>query len=141
MEQFFQFVLAHWALWLAFVVLLILVIRVEIETQAGGAKMLSPQQATDLINRQQAVIFDTRDQSSFSNGHITKSVHVPIDELEAKFKKLQKYQDKPVIVTSANGQHLVKAVAALRKVGFKQLYALKGGVQAWQSANLPLVKA
>jgi rhodanese-related sulfurtransferase len=38
------------------------------------------------------------------------------------------------------GQTATTAAKRLRKAGFAQVAVLEGGIQAWQSADLPLVK-
>ena len=49
-------------------------------------------------------------------------------------------RDLPVVVTCRTGQASASAAKRLKKAGFEQVYWLDGGVQAWQQADLPLVK-
>ncbi|MBS0359415.1 MAG: rhodanese-like domain-containing protein [Proteobacteria bacterium] len=140
LQHFPQFFMAHWALWLAFIVLLGLVVRSELSAQVRGIKLLSPQQAVYLINREDAVVIDLRDESSYVTGHITGAIHLPQNEFQDKQKKIEKYKKKPVILSCGNSQNSTKFGSELRKNGFEQVYALKGGLNAWLAANMPLVK-
>ena len=45
-----------------------------------------------------------------------------------------------MVVVCRNGQGSADAAKRLKKAGFKQVYWLDGGIGAWQSADLPLVK-
>lgn len=141
MEQFIHFVINHWALWIAMIVLLLLLLRVETGANIGGLQLLTPQVATQKVNRENAVILDVREETAFANGHILGAINIPLKQLSEQIKKLKKYKDKPVIVCLASGQSFGKAGQALKAEGFSQLFALKGGIDAWQQANLPLMKA
>lgn len=140
MQQFIEFGLRHWELIAAFVVVFILVIIFEIYGQMAGLKQLSTHAATLLINKQDAVVVDIRDKESFAQGHIAQAINIPLTDLEAKQKQLDKYKNKPIILVCTMGQSTTKAAAFLNKNGFTQVQALKGGINAWQSANLPLTK-
>jgi len=139
-EQLTQFVIHHWALWLALFVLLGLLLRLELSSQVGGVTLSSTHEVTNLLNRDEGVVIDIRDEDAYKKGHITGAMSLPVAELEKKLKRLQKYKDKPIIISCASGQHFSKAGAILRKHGFEKIYALKGGINAWQKASLPLVK-
>ncbi len=139
MQEFTQFVVQHWALWLALVVLLALIIRHETSSQAGGVRFLSPQQVTQYINHENGVVVDIREKEAFSSGHILNAMHIPFSELDAKLKKLQKYKSKPIILACATGQQVARFGARLRKEGFEKVFSLKGGIQAWRKESMPLV--
>lgn len=106
----------------------------------GATKELSVQEAVQLINRRDAVVLDVRDASEFSAGHIPNARHIPAGEVEKRVKELEKVKQRPVIVACQRGTRAAAACAALRKNGFQEVFALKGGVHGWQQANLPLEK-
>jgi rhodanese-related sulfurtransferase len=105
-----------------------------------GAKSVSPSEAVLLINRNQAIVLDVRDDAEFAAGHINDARHIPLAKLDERLAELQKFRDKPVIVHCQSGVRSSKAAAALRKHEFTQVYELDGGVNAWTQAKLPLVK-
>lgn len=140
MQQFIEFVTRHWDLWLALVILLALLVRLEIRTQAGALRLIQPQKAVQLMNTSQAVVLDVRDEAEFQKGHITKAIHIPEKELADQVKKLQKHKKKPIIVSSSQGQVSPQVGKLLQQAGFEQLYLLKGGITAWSNASIPLVK-
>jgi rhodanese-related sulfurtransferase len=97
-------------------------------------------EAVQLINRREAVVLDLRDTGEYAAVHITNAKHVPQAQLGERIKDLEKYKARPVIVSCASGTRSFAAVAQLRKQGFSEAVALRGGVSAWQQAGLPLEK-
>lgn len=101
---------------------------------------VGPSEAVTLINRKDAVVLDVRDQGDFEKGHITNARHVPEKDLEARMKDLEKFKEKPVIVSCAAGRRAGAVAANLRKQGFTEVVALRGGIGAWLQAGMPLEK-
>lgn len=139
MEQLMTFVMGHWELWLAFAVLLGFVVALEFRQQLSGVPRLSPQQVTDKINHDHAVVVDVRESTAFNTGHIQGAVNVPLDTIEDRPKQLSRLKGKSLIIACQTGQQHT-AVTKLHKAGFEDLNCLAGGINAWRSANLPLVK-
>ncbi|ACT49800.1 rhodanese-like domain-containing protein [Methylovorus glucosotrophus] len=105
-----------------------------------GAKSVSPNEAVLMINRNQAIVLDVRDDAEFAAGHLQDARHIPLAKLDERLAELQKFREKPVIVHCQSGVRSSKAAATLRKHEFTQVYELDGGVNAWTQAKLPLVK-
>jgi rhodanese-related sulfurtransferase len=102
---------------------------------AGGAAV-SPQEATLMINRRDALVLDVRSAEDFGKGHVLNARNVPLAQLDRRAAELQKYKAKPVIVCEDGAR--AGATGVLRKMGFEQVYTLAGGVPAWQQAGLPV---
>ena len=102
---------------------------------------VGPAEAVNLINRRDAVVLDVRDAAEYKSGHITNARNVPEAELETRAKELDKVKAKPVIVSCGRGNRSVAIAAKLRKLGFAEVVALRGGIAAWQQANMPLEKS
>jgi rhodanese-related sulfurtransferase len=101
---------------------------------------VGPADAVMLINRKDAVVIDVRDDTEFAGGHITNARHVPEKQLNERIKELEKFKTKPVIVSCANGRRSVSVADSLRKQGFAEVVALRGGIGAWVQAGMPLEK-
>ncbi len=104
------------------------------------AAEVGPSDAVMLINRKDAVVIDVRDESEFAGGHITNARHIPEKQLDERIKELEKLKAKPVIVCCASGRRSASAADTLRKQGFADVVALRGGIGAWVQAGMPLVK-
>jgi rhodanese-related sulfurtransferase len=106
---------------------------------AAGAS-IGTLEATMLINQKDAVVIDVREPGEFAQTHILNSRNVPLGEIEARIKELERFKDKPVIVSCATGNRSGSAASVLRKHGFTNVVNLAGGVAAWQQAGLPTGK-
>ena len=140
MAQLFTFVLNHWTLWLALIVIMGVLIKMELANTVRGITLLSPQQVVDAMNRESALVMDVRNSQAFAKGHILGAINIAKDELSEQNARLEPHKAKPVIVTDNNGQQLINTATKLRKLGFSNVRALRGGMVAWQNANLPLAK-
>lgn len=142
MAHFFQFVTAHWVLWTAFLIVVILIILEETRGSlaVGGAQRVSASQVVDMMNHQNAVVVDLRDNEAYAQGHIVNAMSLPYEQLESKIKKLNKYKKRPIILLAESSKQLMDAAKKLREQGFESLYSLTGGMQEWKNDGYPLVK-
>jgi rhodanese-related sulfurtransferase len=106
---------------------------------AGGAAV-GTLEATMLINGKDAVVVDVRTPAEFAQSHILNSRNIPLDEIEKRIKEIERFKEKPVIVSCATGNRSGSAASVLRKHGFTNVVNLSGGIAAWQQAGLPTVK-
>ena len=136
--MFLEFLLQQWLLVSALAVSVLLLIFHE--SRRGGSTV-TPQQLTNLMNREQAAVVDLRDQADFRKGHIVDSINIPYAKFDEHLGELEKLRERPVILVCKLGQYSSAAGKQLLQKGFKQVYRLGGGIGEWQSAQLPLIKA
>lgn len=139
MQDLIIFIQHHQALSLAFVILFILLAIVETIRFKRSAERVTPQQLTQLINHQNAVVVDLRPVEQFTKGHIIDALSLPLTELKEKAKKLDKLKARPLILVCAKGLDAPKLASSLKNQGF-QVHILGGGMSSWTSADLPVVK-
>ena len=139
-ERLQEFFSNHPGLCMAFVAILGGIAWTFFQGSARGVRKLSPSDATRLINHEDAVIIDLRTDGEFRQGHIVNSLNVPESQLAERLGKLGKYRGRPIITTCRTGQISVKAGGKLVADGFEKVYALNGGILAWESASLPLIR-
>ncbi len=97
-------------------------------------------EAVQLINRRDALVLDVRDTGDYAAGHIANAKHVPEAQLADRIKELEKYRSRPIVVCCRTGSRASSVSGMLRKKGFTEAFALRGGIAAWQQASLPLEK-
>lgn len=105
-----------------------------------GIKDVDTVGAINLINHQNALVLDVREDSEFKAGHMLNAKWLPLGQIHERTKELEKYRDKPIVVVCRSGQRSSTACSFLNKQGYTQVYNLVGGVSGWQKANLPLEK-
>ena len=108
--------------------------------RGAGGPSVNTLEATQMINRQDALVLDVREQAEFAQGHILNARGLPLSQLETRLGDIEKFKDKPVIVYCATDNRSSSAVATLRKRGFTNAVTLSGGFSAWQQAGLPVQK-
>lgn len=144
MEQFFVFLqksATNLMLFAAVVVSGGMLLWPFIARLARPGQEIGPVEAVQLINRRDAVVIDVRSAADFKSGHITNARNIPEAELDGRTKELEKLKARPIIVSCARGNTSGKVAARLRKAGFAEVVSLRGGVAAWQQANIPLEKS
>lgn len=140
LHEFTAFVIKHWALVGAFFIVLILIIIEEAKSVSARGDRVSVFEATRFINKEDAVVIDLRDASSFREGHIVNAKNIAIADIELHLEKLNAHRDKPIILVDALGMKTTPVVLRLKQAGFAKVMTLKGGIEAWKSANMPIVK-
>jgi len=78
--------------------------------------------------RDGAVIVDLRTAYEYDQGHIPRSLNIPLDRLRSNIPRLQDL-GKPVILCCAGGGHCWEGASILREAGLP--HVINGG--DWQS--------
>ncbi|HSR61963.1 MAG TPA: rhodanese-like domain-containing protein [Gammaproteobacteria bacterium] len=140
MEHFPEFVANHLFLFTLLIAILALLIWSFLGSNVGGIPQVGPAEATRLVNRENARMLDVRPLDDFNQGHIINALNLPASETETASKKFDKYKQKPVIIYCNTGMESVRVARTLKNEGFENLYILKGGMQSWRNANLPVTR-
>ncbi|WP_419419131.1 rhodanese-like domain-containing protein [Legionella sp. D16C41] len=138
MGQLGHFIINHWLLWALLIVVLIAIFINEVAERRKQGEEIDPQSAVKLINDSNAVVIDLRDEENYRNGHIINAIRATAESFNNK--QMDKYKTKPIILVCTRGVEAKTLAAKLRQQGFTQPIVLSGGINAWQSADLPLVK-
>lgn len=137
--QLVEFITKHWMLCSLMLLVLLVLLQQEWHQRRVGIAQITPAQAVQWINQQQALVIDIRPSAAFAAGHLLGSLAIEQSLLKARLQTLEKYRDKPLIVVCQAGHTAVHAATLLKKEGFKAV-VLGGGLQAWKSSGLPLVQ-
>jgi rhodanese-related sulfurtransferase len=108
--------------------------------RASAGPSVNPSQATQLINREDALVIDVRDPGEYGAGHILGAKNLPLSRVDAGAELAAKRKDRPLIVYCDTGNRSGKAAAALKALGYTRVLNLSGGLGAWQQAGLPVEK-
>lgn len=137
MQQIIEFTMNHWILVSAFILVSGLL---AFNLLQDGKGTVDPLTATEMINHQDAVIVDVRPVADFSKGHIINSISIPINGFSNQINSLKKHKEQPVIISCRSGSQSQAACQQLKKAGFESVFNLRGGILAWQNANLPVTR-
>ncbi|MGH8687454.1 MAG: rhodanese-like domain-containing protein [Burkholderiales bacterium] len=106
---------------------------------AGGAS-IGTLEATQLMNRENAVVLDVRDAATYAAGHLLGARNLPLAELDQRAGELDKLRARPVIVVCETGTTSGRALKVLKARGFERAVSLGGGFRAWLQGGLPVEK-
>ena len=105
-----------------------------------GGPWASALQATQMINREDALVLDLRDAAEYARGHIIGAKNVPLADLERRVAEFDKHKARPVIVHCDTGSLANRAVGVLKDRGFASVHNLAGGYRGWLQGGLPVEK-
>ncbi len=85
-------------------------------------------------------VLDVRTDQETAAGVLPGAITLDFFRPDFKQQLAQLDKAKPVFVYCAIGGRSGKAMQQLQEAGFKTVYNLAGGMQAWQKAGLPIAK-
>lgn len=97
---------------------------------------ITPQQAWQMINEDDAVLVDVRDIQRFSLSRPQGAFHLT-NHSYADFKDEYDF-DQPVIVSCYHGVSSQSVAQFLVEQGYERVYSVKGGFEGWVRAELPV---
>jgi len=83
-------------------------------------------------------VVDLRAAGDYKKGHLLNALNLPAAKLAERAGELGKDKSKPVLLYCALGSVAGEAAAQLRKLGYSEVYPLRGGINGWLSSNLPV---
>ena len=135
MARLGEFLVHHWALALAFLLILGLLMATEMKRRVLGFKDVPTDEAIRLINRDNAVVIDVREDKDYRDGHIINAVHIPLGLLDARVNQLEKHKDKPIIVCCKSGQESARAGVTCANTASNRY---TNSAAAWRRGRAPI---
>lgn len=140
MQEYIDFAGNNPLLILGFVGVLFFIIKLEVSRLTRKYKQVNVNEAVMLLNKENAVVVDVREDKEVTSGIIKGARHITLSQLPQKIGELSKNKQAPVLVYCRTGSRSGYACNQLTKEGFEDVSSLAGGIIAWESANLPLTK-
>ena len=79
--------------------------------------------------REGAILIDVRTKQEFLEKHIDGALLIPYFEIYKKIGNMVPNKVEPIIVYCQNGGRSIKAYEVLKKLGYSNIYNLKGGIE------------
>ena len=123
-----------------FFLIALLVTGLSACAQSSGSNLDVSQVSQMILDKENIVLIDVRTPEEFQEGHLegAKLINFYDANFQEEVKKLD--ASKKYVVYCRSGGRSSKSVSAMKKIGFKDVYNMSGGVLAWQRANNSLVK-
>jgi len=101
--------------------------------QQDGIEKVTPEAFSKKLEMaEKPQLIDVRTLAEFSEGHLQNALNLDINEDD--FEKQLQTLDKaaPVYVYCRSGGRSAKAVEQMKKMGFREIYELEGGILSWK---------
>ncbi|KJE26054.1 rhodanese-like domain protein [Geobacillus kaustophilus] len=95
-----------------------------------GVQMITTAELKRRLKQPGVQYIDVRTPMEFRSYHLPGFRNIPLHELTARAHELSK--EKEVIVICQSGMRSQKASKVLKKLGFRSVTNVKGGLNAWQ---------
>ncbi len=76
-------------------------------------------------------ILDVRTRGEWKSAHIKGAINVPITQLKGKVGSLPFNKQDPIVAICLSAHRSIPAVRLLKRLGYKNVKQLKGGMRAW----------
>lgn len=97
-----------------------------------GIVQLDAPSAVRMLQQEDApVLVDVRTDMEWQIARIAGAKLMPLQEFGARWRELEGLQDKPIILQCHHGMRSYQAAMFLREKGFRSLFNLVGGIDAW----------
>ena len=106
---------------------------------AARIRSLSPEQLRPALSGDRpptAVFVDT--SREFALGHVPGARWLPRGWLELRIDGVDPDRAMPIVVTDGDGRNALLAAATLQELGYRDVSALAGGMEAWRRAGVPV---
>ena len=83
-------------------------------------------------------VIDVREFSEYNSERIAEAQLMPLSNFEKHAGEID--HSKPVYLMCRSGSRAAKAAERLSAKGFTDIHVIKGGMQAWEAADFPVIK-
>lgn len=140
MQEYIDFARNNFLIVAGFFVVLGFIVKTEISRLTRKYKQIGVNEAVMLLNNDNTVVLDVREDKEIQSGKINKARHITLGQLPSKIAELGSNKQNPVLVYCRSGSRSGHACQLLTKAGYENVSNLAGGILAWEAANLPIAR-
>lgn len=96
--------------------------------KVGNINQITYNELLDKV-RKGGILLDVRTKQEFLEGHLNGAIVVPYYEISKRIEKIIPNKEQEIIVYCKNGGRGETAVETLNKLGYKNVYNLKEGIE------------
>jgi rhodanese-related sulfurtransferase len=108
--------------------------------RAASYREVSASTAAELIQTEKPIILDVRTPNEYKHGHLHQSILIPVQVLQSRYKELEMYKDREILIYCATGNRSTVAAKILIDRGFKHIVNMRGGIYKWSRQNYPVAR-
>ena len=97
----------------------------------GAYQQITQEEAKEMMDNQEVIILDVREQDEYDSGHISGAVLLPVGTIdETTAAEVIPEKDSTVLVYCRSGNRSKTASSALAELGYTNIYEF-GGINTW----------
>ena len=101
----------------------------------GSYQQITQEEAKEMMDSQEVIILDVREQDEYDSGHIPGAVLLPVGSInETTAAEVIPDKDSTVLVYCRSGNRSKTASSALAELGYTNIYEF-GGINTWPYAT------
>lgn len=131
-DRLIEFILNHYILSLALVVVTYLLIQELFDAALKKFGFVSPLLAVTKMNDGNTVVLDVREQDEYNKGHIEGAVNLPLSKIKDQISTLDAYKSNQVLIVCQDGIRSATVGKLTTKAGLKDVFVITGGMGSWQ---------
>ena len=85
-----------------------------------------------------ATFVDVRSDREWAAGHVKGAIHIPVNEVDGAATAKLPDQSAPIVTYCAVGSRAAKGADILRKLGYRNVTAMRGGYSDWKADGGPV---
>ena len=98
---------------------------------SDGYQQISQEEAKEMMDTQEVIILDVREQDEYDSGHISGAVLLPVGTIdETTAAEVIPEKDSTVLVYCRSGNRSKTASSTLAELGYTNIYEF-GGINTW----------
>ena len=96
-----------------------------------GYQQITQEEAKEMMDTQEVIILDVREQDEYNSGHIPGAVPLPVGTIdETTAAEVIPEKDSTVLVYCRSGNRSKTASSSLAELGYTNIYEF-GGINTW----------
>ena len=101
-------------------------------SDSGGAyQQITQEEAKEMMDTEEVIILDVREQDEYDSGHIPSAVLLPVGTIDADTAaEVIPEKDAKVLVYCRSGNRSKTAASTLAELGYTNIYEF-GGIRTW----------
>ncbi len=135
----YNFIIKNIFIIITIITIITFLIIIEIKDYKYKKNGLTPQEAIRLLNNNNAIIIDLREEFLFNNCYILNSINIPFNKINDNKNILLRYK-KNLIILIENKKNNKKALNMLKQYGCNNVMYIINGIDAWIKNELPTYK-
>lgn len=88
--------------------------------------------AREVIDSEDPIILDVREQDEWDEGHIPGAVHIPRGNLESRIEAAAPDRSRRMVIYCAAGNRSAFAAKTMEELGYEDVVSLRGGFTDWK---------